>query len=269
MLPALGSGAARGNNAGMSTGPRPLRQRHAPRYSGRWWRRYQRETRRPLQCLLFLLPLVLVYELGVFRTTSGNGTRWELLAPASIREVFGWLGLAGVWVPGLVLIGTLLVWHRLARDRWRVRLWVLPGMLVESLLLAVPLLVLTALFPQSPEAVSAHLSARLVRALGAGIYEELVFRLLVISGLVWLAVEIAHTPHRAAVWVAVGLSAALFSRCHFEPMGGEPFTWNAFWFRLVAGVYLAVVFVGRGLGVSGGCHAVYNVLLVWLRGVGG
>lgn len=252
----------------MSTSPRPRRPRLAPRDSGRWWRRYQRETRRPLCCLLFLLPLGLIYEIGLLRTAGGDGARWELLAPASIREVFGWLGLAGIWVPGVVLIGTLLVWHRISRDRWRMRAWVLPAMLVESLVLTVPLLVLAALFPQAPEAAASDLPARLVRALGAGIYEELVFRLLLISALVWSAIEIAHVPNRAALWVAVGLSAVLFARCHFAPVGAEPFTWGAFWFRLAAGAYLAVIFVGRGLGVSAGCHAAYNVILVCLRGAG-
>ena len=228
--------------------------------------RYLREARRPWHCLLLLVPGVVLYEVGVW-LEAGDGAARELLAHSVIHELFGWFGFVGFWVPAVVLIATLLVWHRLARDRYRTRWWVLPAMMGESVLLAVPLLVMSGLFsPAAQDVFGAGLRAQLVAALGAGIYEELIFRLLLISALRWLLKEGLQlaVDWRATLVAAVG-AALLFSLCHFEPIGSDPLVWRTFWFKLVAGLYLSAVFVGRGLGVSSGAHVAYNVLLVLLR----
>ena len=235
--------------------------------SRRLWRRYQRDARRPLHCLLFLLPLVAAYELGA-GLARGSGLGGELVAPSVIRGLLGWFGLVGFWVPPVVLVVALLAWHRLRHDRWRIRGWVLLGMVGESLVVAAPLLVLSSLFESPPQRESGLL-AELVKALGAGVYEELVFRLLLISGLAWLIVELVRLPGPTALGVAAGLAALVFAACHFPPIGSEAFDWRTFTFKLVAGLYLAVVFLGRGLGVASGCHAACNLLLVWLRTGGG
>ena len=235
--------------------------------SRRWrirWRQYVRATQRPLYSLLFLLPLVVVYELAAWRMDDGTGGGRNLLAHSAIAGLLSWFGLVGVWGPPVVLVVALLTWHYRRRDRWRVRWWVLPGMLGEGLVLAIPLLVFSALFqPPQPGVGGSHL--QLVQGLGAGIYEELVFRLLLISGMTWLLVEVFRVWRPAATWTAVALAAVVFSLCHFAPIGAGPFAWGAFWFRVLAGVYLSVIFVGRGVGVSSGSHAAYNMLLVWLR----
>ena len=223
------------------------------------WQRYLRETRRPLHSLLFLAPLVLLYEFRGVLTGSNPGLDPELLAHSVIQDLLGWFGFVGVWLPPLVFLGALGIAHRARRDRLRVRWWCLPGMLVESLVLAIPLLATSALFEPPPQ-------MRPLEALGAGVYEELVFRMLLISGLAWLMSEIVHVPAPPALGLAAVLGALLFALCHFEPIGSELPAWKPFWFKFAAGVYLSVLYIGRGLGVSAGSHAAYNLLLVWLRG---
>ena len=233
--------------------------------SPRWGlrrRRYLRESSRPLNCLLFLLPLALAYE--VLSLLSDRDVGHNLLAHSAIAGVLGWFGLVGIWVPPVVLIVALLVWHRRQHHRWQLSFWVLPWMLLESLALALPLLTLSALFGPPPGGGVA-LRVQLVQALGAGVYEELVFRLLLIAGLAWIFAEVLHLGRQEASWTAVGLAAVVFALCHFEPIGSDAFAWGPFWFRLAAGAYLSAVFLGRGLGIASGSHAAYNLLLVWLR----
>ncbi len=232
----------------------------------RRWERYAVESRRPLVSLAFLLPLVLLYEYAAAGVLRAGGPGRELLVHNRIHGVLSWFGIVGVWVPVVVLVASLLVWHGLRRERWRVRPNVLPIMVGESAVLTVPLLVLSALFHPALPGAGVEVRAQLVRALGAGIYEELVFRLLLIGALMWLATEILRLRGASARWSAVAASAVVFSLAHLAPIGAEPFLWETFGFRLAAGLYLAIVFTGRGLGIASGCHVAYNLLLVWLRG---
>lgn len=244
--------------------PRAPGRLAAPPKLQRYWRLYVREAPRPLHALAFLLPLVVLHQVGLALIPPLLPSPDPPLAERAIRELFAWFGLARAWVAPVVLVAALLVWHRVRREPPRVYLRVLPGMLVESLVLAVPLLVIGALFSQE-RALSLMLGPRLIRGLGAGIYEELVFRLLLIAGLTWFFAEVVHLD-RLAPWVAAGLAALLFAHSHFRPIGYEPFALSTYSFRLLAGLYLTAVFTGRGLGIAGGSHAAYNLLLIWLRG---
>lgn len=230
------------------------------------WRFYIRSTWRPLHALVFLLPWVLLYEVAAGQMMGGaTGT---LLAHTLVNRVLAWVGLVGAWLPAAVLVAVLLCEHIVRGDRWQVRWWALPWMLLESALLAVPLLVWSALLGPGSESSLTVWSARLVQGLGAALYEEFVFRLLLLTFLAWLLLQVVGLPRQVALIGAVGLGALVFAWCHFDPIGVDVFTWRAFWFRLVAGVYFGWLYAVRGLGIAAGAHAVYNALVVtmWVPG---
>jgi len=247
----------------------PPSVRMAKPSSRRVWRRYLRDAPRPLYALLFLLPWVLLYEIGAAYVARNNPDGRELIAYAMIHGLLGWFGIVGPWLPAIVLVAALLVWHVQRGDRWRVRFWVLPLMLVESLVVALPLLIISGVFARPATDPDAGLGARLLVALGAGIYEELVYRMLLISGLIWVARRVAELRGESAVWTGVALATLLFAASHFQPIGANPFSWQVFGFTAVAGAYLAGIFLWRGLGIAAGGHAVYNMLLIWLWSGGG
>lgn len=102
----------------------------------------------------------------------------------------------------------------------------------------------------------------LVGSLGAGIFEELFFRLITMSVLALLFTRVALAfglPKVAGLAVAVVLSALLFSLFHHVGPGAAPFTQGVFVFRTCAGLVLGVLFVVRGFGVCVYCHAMYDV----------
>lgn len=105
------------------------------------------------------------------------------------------------------------------------------------------------------------LAADLVGALGAGIFEELVFRLGLMSLLAWLLLRLTKMA-QVASWVAVVgsilISALVFSYFHHIPVG-NPFEPEPFVFRTMAGILLGGLFVLRGFGVCVYCHAIYDV----------
>jgi membrane protease YdiL (CAAX protease family) len=96
--------------------------------------------------------------------------------------------------------------------------------------------------------------------LGAGIYEEVLFRLLLFTGLVWLGQHL-KIPQLIAVPVAAVGSGLLFSAAHHICPYGEKFDGYVFLFRALAGVYFALLFKTRGFGVAVGAHAIYDVLV--------
>jgi membrane protease YdiL (CAAX protease family) len=226
------------------------------------WGRYWEATQQPLYCLLLLFPLVGAYEFGALIVRPAAWPERQLVAYSLIQALLDWFGAGGVWLPGVLLLLTLLIWHILSRNSWQIIGWVLPVMVVESLLLTVPLFVLNRVM-LAAGAPAAEWRSQVVLALGAGVYEELVFRLYLITGLMLLAVDVCRIPKRIAGVGVIAVAALVFASCHFPPLGSTAFAWQAFAMLTTAGAYLSIVFIHRGLGVATGCHAAYNLILLY------
>lgn len=221
-------------------------------------------THRPLQCLVFLLPMVLAYQIGMALTHSNMpiDQRPALAAEQLLRWFFSLFGATGAYLPGAALVVVLLVWHIASQDPWKIAVQPVLGMAGESILLAVPLLFLHRWLPGLMAMVGDGPSAmdNLLLSVGAGIYEELVFRLIIISLINLLLVDILKIRQVAGVAIAVIVSSVLFGLHHYPPIGADPWSTSEFAFRTAAGAYLAAVFVLRGFGLAVGCHIVYDVI---------
>jgi len=117
------------------------------------------------------------------------------------------------------------------------------------------------------------LMANVVTGVGAGIYEELVFRLILICALMVLFQDIIGVSHKNAIVLSVLISAALFSAHHHiifvdGQLGrAAPFTWPEFGFRTTAGVYFAILFAARGFGITAGTHAFYDIIATMINAI--
>ncbi len=110
--------------------------------------------------------------------------------------------------------------------------------------------------------------ANIITGIGAGIYEELVFRLVLICLLMLLFQDALKLTHANSIVLSVLISAALFSaHHHIDFFSGrlnsvDPFNLTKFFFRTVAGIYFAALFAVRGFGITAGTHAFYNIIAV-------
>jgi hypothetical protein len=225
---------------------------------------YWNISRRPLTSLVFALPLVLAYEGGVLllgRGTARNG------ADVWLRTLLDHVGFGQYFLlPVLTIVG-LLAWHHIEHDRWRFSPGVLGGMAVECVLWATVLFGIAILqnrFWPLAFALDAGIVARLVAFCGAGLYEEVLFRLLLLPAVTWIAARLGAGPVLAAVWGVTG-SSVLFSLAHYVGPLGDSFDLHSFTFRFLAGVFFAILFEARGFGIAAGSHAAYDIL-VGLRG---
>ena len=212
--------------------------------------------------LAFLAPAIVLYQIG----SSTFST--EIVAFKILRDTMAYLGVYGRSVPAILLVLTLLGWHLVKRDRLQFQTSTLAKMLLESVLMSLPMFAIGALtqhFLPLWARGNPHLGANLALSLGAGLYEELVFRMY-LCGLLWLIIgKGLAVPKFWATILVVLLSAVLFSGYHYLGYG-EPFAWGRFVFRVMAGVYLAGLYMARGLGVTAGSHAIYDLIVVGLRG---
>ena len=174
--------------------------------------------------------------------------------------------LKGLRVPGIVLVVVRLAWHVASRHPWKVSWRPLVGMAGESVLLAIPVFLLNdvirpkGLLQGAVGGGDISTFDNLLLSVGAGIYEELVFRLIVISLLLLLFNDILRLKEAPGVALAVIISSLLFAAHHYAPVGADSWDTTKFAFQAAAGAYLAAVFVMRGFGLAVGCHAFYDIM---------
>jgi len=196
-----------------------------------------------------------------------------------LRQLLDLSGFGQYFLLPALTVGLLLGWHHLTRDRWRVSAAVIYVMFAECAVMGLVLvgvgrvqaIVAHALVdsPVSGEAQRATLAisayaapvvGRIVGYMGAGVYEEMLFRLLLLPPVAACAWRLgAQRGMRIAA--AVLLTSLVFSAAHYLGPHGETFDSFSFAFRFLAGVFFAVLFVYRGFGVAAGTHALYDVFV--------
>ena len=240
------------------------------------WSNYFRESSRPLSSLLFVLPLLLAYEGGVMvlgHSAVRNG------ADVWLRDSLDCIGFGHYFLLPILTCGLLLAWHHMRREAWQVNWSVCYGMMVESVLFGWILLLLAQLQGSFFEAqiksndyATIQSAARLIGYIGAGVYEELLFRLMLLPA-VMLSLKAFGVPLKWSAGIAVIATSLVFAAAHyqlnFDVAGfqfastyGDSFEWFSFSFRALAGVFFSILFVVRGFGIAVGAHALYDVLVL-------
>ena len=272
---------------------------------------YLERTSRPIYAVIFLLPFIIFYELGTFSINTDvlNQSQIRVVAFVWLQHLLETLGFGGkfAWAaPPLAVIVILLSLQLTSGKKWYFWVGDVFPMILECILLAVPLIVLTLLisstgprdgssqlYKTNKHAVSpvvcyavqdesipppvnnventgrGHLLlANIVTGIGAGIYEELVFRLILICILMMLFQDALKLSRENAIVLSILISAALFSAHHHvdllsgRPNLVDPFNWTRFIFRTIAGIYFAILYAIRGFGITAGTHAFYNIMAV-------
>lgn len=230
---------------------------------------YWADSRSPLASLCFLLPWLAVYEVGIWLAGQANAGAVRNGADFWMRSALVNAGAGQLLLPLLVL-ASLIGWHIAGRHPWRIRAETQLGMLAESLLLAVGLIAFgrlhQMLFELRGAADSNTLSimtpsaVRAVTYVGAGVYEEVLFRLCLIP-VACLFFRALEFPRRLAALMAALMTSFLFAIAHHVGPAADAFSLFSFSFRAAAGLFFAAVFLLRGFGITVGCHAAYDLLV--------
>jgi hypothetical protein len=218
--------------------------------------------------LVYVFPLFLLYSVGVLFTPAMNGVDFVT------RHLYAVLGHSDrnyLLAHGVLAVGfgVTLLW---LRKRRVVEGGHFVAMLVESAVVALALgsmivFVMRSLFGlhmavpgvDAPAlAVAPGKLASVVLSIGAGVHEELVFRLGLFAGGAAL-LRLAGLGHGAATWTAALAGAALFSAVHHLGALGDPWALNTFVYRWLAGLVFTAIFYYRSLAHAVYTHALYDL----------
>jgi hypothetical protein len=235
---------------------------------------YFASARAPRYSVLFALPLLLAYEVLAWALGRTGQVGVRNGADVLLKSLFLTLGgRHGLTLFSLLLMGggAVLVVRDLRRNGTP-RPAVYGGMLAESvayaLLLGTVAGLLTSFLLTGRLALVAGavlqglgLPTQIMISLGAGIYEELLFRVVVVAGLALLARRgFGWRPVPAGVFAAV-LGALIFSGFHYVGPYGDRLEIGSFTFRTIAGLLFSGLYLTRGFGITAWSHALYDVFL--------
>ena len=231
---------------------------------------YLQATRHPWSSFVFLLPLLVTYEVGVLYLGGPQADALRNGADTWLRWGLESAGLNLPWLPPALLAVIFLLWSLHRRDDIPKDLTgAVTGMVIEAVFFALGLWGLSRALDPILKGFGIQLAwnpptaqalRQTITFLGAGIYEELLFRLLLFTGLVAL-LRVLRLPGLLAVAFAALVSATLFSAAYHLGPCGEPFNGRFFLFRVLAGLYFTVVYQFRGFGIAAGAHALYDVVV--------
>jgi hypothetical protein len=229
------------------------------------------DPRNLLTSLVLVFPLFLIYQVGVlFTLPMLNGA--DFLTVFLFRNLglttSAYLGYTAV-VALLFAVAVLVLRRRQHFD---------PGLVIpvfiESAIYALTMgslivFVMTRLFGISPRLAGGiaqqGFGTRIVMSLGAGVYEETVFRLLLMAGITAVLMRAIGIRRWIAAAIGLAISSVLFSAMHHIPPYGDPFGLGVFTFRVLAGVCFGLLFWFRGFAVAVYTHALYDLYVLVVR----
>lgn len=233
-------------------------------------KQYFSDTKSVLYSFLFSVPLFLIYE-GLILISQPNADHIvRISVDVWMKSIFSMLGVNAVSFSLLFMM--LIGFFILYREREKLKdlnfshfIVMIFESLVYAIVVAIVSSALTSLilnFSASDPIDSLSYLQKLALSLGAGLYEELFFRVILVSAFVFVFTKLFNNKTWAANIAAITLSAVLFSAVHYTGSMGDLFTMNSFLYRFLFGLILNGLYIWRGFGVAAWTHAIYDVIVI-------
>jgi len=227
---------------------------------------YFLQTRSSFYSFLFTIPLFFIYEVGILFLSKDdilvvrNGADFLM---RSILESFGIFGLYGLGA--IFLIGFIITYIYFFNDKSNksIRPDYLFIMIFESVCWALILYFLLSKFMlvlMNP--IGKTITQQVTLAVGAGIYEEFLFRVMLISGLTGIIDFVFLWSEKVRKAAALIIAAGIFSAFHFMGDYGDYFSMELFLLRFFAGIVLGILYIARGFGITAYAHSIYDLIVL-------
>ncbi|MFT5130846.1 MAG: membrane protease YdiL (CAAX protease family) [Rhodothermales bacterium] len=232
-------------------------------------------TRGASYSFLISLPLLAMYEILISAVNTGNAVGVRVGADVWTKRILSATGVSTHLTLGTIALAVgIIIFMRDSRRSIPLHKSYFVGMLAESCVYAVFFAIVIykiveAIFvpagtpPDASIAGGSGLLTQLALSLGAGLYEELFFRLILVSGL-YALFRLLLGNFKAYLMAAV-IGALIFSWVHYIGPFGDPFNLATFTFRFLFGLALNGLFIARGFGIAAWTHAIYDIMVVMIQ----
>ena len=225
---------------------------------------YFNKSSSPLYSFIITLPIFLTYELGIFWMRNIEFNYIQNGADVLIEQAILRLGFDVIYVSSIIFLFVLLIiiyYQKHHFNSLSISRPYLGAMFLESIVYAIILFFLMGNLYLMDVSTN-DLYCNIILSLGAGIYEELIFRVLLIYIFYQSIKFLFRLSKFSTNFYAVIFSAILFSSFHF--IGAESFNQEAFAVRFIAGIFLAFLYVQRGFGITAITHSFYDIFVIFL-----
>jgi len=232
---------------------------------------YLDKTSGILYSYLICLPLLFLYEILIRISQPGAEQVVRISVDVWFKTIFQLLGVNAISATLFVaaITGGIIVYKK-RNEITRLRKHYFGYMLLESFLYAILVGTIIGFFLGSVLNLSAESPLHslnklqlIALSLGAGLYEELFFRVILVTLFLYLFKKIFTGKYTPYCFAAV-IAALIFSSVHYIGEFGDPFTLESFLFRFLFGLALNVIYVIRGFGIAAWTHAKYDLLVIMM-----
>jgi len=228
---------------------------------------YWRQSKSPFYSLLFTIPMLIIYELMIFSLNHSDIIGLRNGADILFRQFFGMFNIYGFYLVGFLVLTALLIsyyFHSRQNDDGQFHYQYFILMVLESIMYAFLMFIFVDKIGSVllSKGMAPGKREMVVLALGAGVYEEFIFRVILISGFTFFLKDILRLHSVTSAVLAVIAAALIFSLFHYMGNLGDVFAIKSFLIRFAAGIFLSILYVLRGYGITAYTHTFYDLLII-------
>ena len=228
---------------------------------------YWKVTKNIYYSLLFIFPMLFLYEIMCWIQFAGKSAEIRNGADVFLRQFIMGFGRHSESIYGLLLIivfcGIMIINRNMLKNG-RLKFTFLIYMLAESLLWSLGFLIMMGVFESIILSILERniIPEQFYLAIGAGIWEELLFRVGTIGLCLILLTKFLKYNVIYSSLIAILFAAVLFSLFHYIGPFGDIFTYKSFYIRTWAGIFLGSLYLFRGLGITVYTHIFYDMAII-------
>ena len=229
--------------------------------------RYFQYSKNILSSLLFIFPLIILYEFIAFFKFNNTDIIIRNTADTILRDFIRLFSDNVFLIQSIIILFFLIsyyIYNNKSKNSHTFNIKYFSFMYIEGFLYGLLLVyVLNGLnvfarldtFQYNDYIISFYL------CLGAGIWEEILFRLIIFNLIMYLTSYLSNNNFLPLL-LSIFISSIIFSLFHYIGTFSDTFSLYSFIIRFVGGVYLALIYYYRGIGIAMFSHFIYDFLIV-------
>jgi hypothetical protein len=226
---------------------------------------YLKQSKSPFYSFVFILPLFIIYELGISLISSKDLPTIRNGADVLLRKILASVGIGGIYGMALMLFIGVIITFYINKGKYKdlkIRSDYFLIMIIESIVWSIVLFIILS---QGQlllgKGTTKLLMQQIVLSIGSGIFEEFVFRVILVSGIALIIGLFFKKQYFYKMSISIIIAAIIFSAFHFMGEYADPPKISLFILRLVAGIILGYIYILRGFGIAAYSHSLYNLIV--------